>query len=505
MVKPPLHITTRKGVPYHKLSKLDRATLEKIIEQDPVDWAELNFYVEDSCDPITGEEFGPGPIQLAPFQKRIIRAALERDGLGRFLWNTVIYSAPKKSGKTRISAMVASWLAKTSEAYAEIYLAANDGSQSEDRLLSAVKKAVDLSPALSKWKSTRGKVILPSGAFVEAIPVDPTGQAGSNPVGVFWSELWGYAIAHKQRLFTEMTLSPVRRGRSIRWVDTYAGYSGESPVLENLYEQTVVDGECHPDFLDLPVYINKPARIFCYWDHEPRMPWQLGELGRIYYAQEEAILPPHEFLRLHKNMWVTSSEAFIEPEWWKACREDNLGIETLDPFEPLIIAMDAATSDDCFAIVGTTRHPDEARYDTDVAVRYTATWTAPKGGKINFAEPEEELEWLCENYNVVVVTYDEYQLHDMTSRLRQKGIAYFKPFSQMGRRIESDTDLRRLILRRGIAHDGDETLTQHIINCAAKLNKEDKRLRMVKKTQSKKIDAAVALSMSAYECLRLNL
>jgi hypothetical protein len=349
--------------------------------------------------------------------------------------------------------MVASWLAKTSEAYAEIYLAANDGSQSEDRLLSAVKKAVDLSPALSKWKSTRGKVILPSGAFVEAIPVDPTGQAGSNPVGVFWSELWGYAIAHKQRLFTEMTLSPVRRGRSIRWVDTYAGYSGESPVLENLYEQTVVDGE----------------------------------------------------LRLHKNMWVTSSEAFIEPEWWKACREDNLGIETLDPFEPLIIAMDAATSDDCFAIVGTTRHPDEARYDTDVAVRYTATWTAPKGGKINFAEPEEELEWLCENYNVVVVTYDEYQLHDMTSRLRQKGIAYFKPFSQMGRRIESDTDLRRLILRRGIAHDGDETLTQHIINCAAKLNKEDKRLRMVKKTQSKKIDAAVALSMSAYECLRLNL
>jgi phage terminase large subunit-like protein len=96
-------------------------------------------------------------------------------------------------------------------------------------------------------------------------------------------------------------------------------------------------------------------------------------------------------------------------------------------------------------------------------------------------------------------------MHDMAGRLRREAVAAFRPFSQMGKRIESDTALRRLILRRGIAHSGESTLTEHLNNAAAKLNEVDRKLRIVKKSQAKKIDAAVALSMAAYECLRLNL
>jgi len=401
--------------------------------------------------------------------------------------------------------MVAAWIAATHGAFTEIYLAANDGSQSEDRLLSAVSKAVRFSPALSKWKVTSrpAKIALPNGSFIEAIPVDPTGEAGANPTGVFFSELWGYGVRHKQRLFTEMTLSPVRRGRCIRWIDTYAGYDGESPTLQGLYDQTVDGGKGkhHPDFPDFPVFINESARIFCYWDHEPRMPWQLGEMGRIYYAQEEAVLPPHEFRRLHKNQWVTSEESFIEPEWWGQCQERLV----FDEREPMILGVDAATSDDCFAIVGVSRHPDPDRVDTDVAVRYVKIWRAGKGRKIDFDEPEWAIKNLCENNNVVVIPYDEYQLHQMMSRLRAEAIAYCKPFSQGGRRIEADTDLRRLILRGGIAHSGEPDLTDHLNNAAASMDKNSKKLRMVKKAADKKIDAAVALSMASYECLRLNL
>lgn len=494
-------LTWRDGQPYSKLSKTDRATLERIIAQDPVEWAHLHFYVEDSCDPITGEEFGPGPIQLAPFQARIVRAALERDSRGRFNWNTVIYSAPKKSGKTRISAMVATWLAATQGPFTEIYLAANDGSQSEDRLLSAIHKAVRFSPSLDEWRMPRGKAVLPNGSFIKAIPVDPTGEAGANPTGVFFSELWGFGVENKERLFTEMTLSPVRRGRSIRWIDTYAGYSGESDLLENLYEQTVEKGEEHPDFPDLPVYINRGARIFCYWDHEPRMPWQLGETGRLYYAQEEGVLLPHEFRRLHKNEWVTSAEGFIDPAQWKAC-EKKLEFER---WEPVVVGMDAATSDDTFAVVGVSRHPDPDLRDTDVAVRFSKIWKAPRGAKLDFEYPENFIRQVCDDYNVTVVVYDEYQLHDMAGRLRKESVGAFSSFSQAGARIEADTDLRRLILRKGIAHQGDDDLTEHICNAAAKTDGDDRKLRIVKKSQSKKIDAAVALSMAAYECLRLNL
>lgn len=79
------------------LTKKQRAEAIAWLEQDPVNWAELHFYIEDRIDPITGEELGPGPIVLADHQKRIIRAALERDADGKFRWTTVVYSCPKKA------------------------------------------------------------------------------------------------------------------------------------------------------------------------------------------------------------------------------------------------------------------------------------------------------------------------------------------------------------------------------------------------------------------------
>ena len=43
-------------------------------------------------------------------------------------------------------------------------------------------------------------------------------------------------------------------------------------LLEGLYEQAVRDGERIQ--LESPVYINKAARLFAYWDNEARLPWQ---------------------------------------------------------------------------------------------------------------------------------------------------------------------------------------------------------------------------------------
>ena len=51
-------------------------------------------------------------------------------------------SAVKKSGKTRIGAAIVAWMAAQFGPYAECYVMANDGKQSDDRLLSAVRKAV---------------------------------------------------------------------------------------------------------------------------------------------------------------------------------------------------------------------------------------------------------------------------------------------------------------------------------------------------------------------------
>ena len=210
---------------------------------DPTFWIDRHFYIEDRYDLETGEDLGPGLILLADHQKRIIRAALERNKItDKFRWSTIVYSCPKKSGKTRIAAAVAAWLADVSGAYSEIYCLANDGKQSGDRVLAAIKKAVNLSPTLAKWRDTKTRIELPSGSFIEAVPVDPTGEAGSKPTGTFWSEMWGFRLTAKERLWTEMTIPPMLVGKAIRWVESYAGFVGESPILEQLYDKGVNEG-----------------------------------------------------------------------------------------------------------------------------------------------------------------------------------------------------------------------------------------------------------------------
>jgi len=163
--------------------------------------------------------------------------------------------AAHNSGKTRIAAGIVAWMAAQYGPYAECYVMANDGKQSDDRLLSAIRKTVTFNKVLN-WHISKRRVSLPDGSFVEAIPVDPTGESGANPTATAWSEMWGYGLAHKERFWATMTVSPAKFGRSLRIVESYAGYSGESPTLERLYEQGVTLGKKHPDSR-----LSRPARL----------------------------------------------------------------------------------------------------------------------------------------------------------------------------------------------------------------------------------------------------
>ena len=83
---------------------------------------------------------------------------------------------------------------------------------------------------------------------------------------------------------------------------------------------------------------------------------------------------------------------------------------------------------------------------------------------------------------------------------------WMNEFSQATDRAVADKQLRDLIFQRRIAHDGNNELREHVENAAATTSgKDEKQLRIVKQNRKKKIDLTVALSMAAYECLRLNL
>lgn len=433
-----------------------------------------------------------------------MRAALTRvDGL--FPYATILYSAVKKSGKTRVAAGVAAWFAATGPAYNEVYCLANDGKQSSDRILSAIKQAVKLSPTLN-WSITKTRIELPNGTFIEAIPCDPSGQAGSNPGLTVWSEIWGYRLEHKNRLWSEMTVPPTRWGHAFRWVESYAGYTDESSVLETLYNLGVKDSYRHPAFKNLPVYINDAASMFCYWDEQPRMVWQNDE----YYAQEAAVLPPNEFSRIHRNQWVSSTEKAIEIEWWDGCEDvviDGEELPALTRTEPVVLALDASVSHDCCAVAIVTRHPQRRR---DVAIRGVKIWEPPAGGKIDLtATMDVFVRDFCGRHNVLYATYDEFQLHKLATDLRKDGVVAVREFSQHGDRAIADKQLYDLIIQRQLVHTGDPIVRAHVDNAQSKHTGD--RLRFVKPETRvdsagrtrKPIDALVAMSMGSFEILRL--
>lgn len=66
--------------------------------------------------------------------------------------------------------------------------------------------------------------------------------------------------------------------------------------------------------------------------------------------------------------------------------------------------------------------------------------------------------------------------------------------------------MHKLALRGQLTHTGNADLREHVLNARAKLSRdEDSKMRMIKRSPSRKIDLAVAASMAIDRCLYLNL
>ncbi|MFB3092734.1 MAG: hypothetical protein ACE1ZD_05970, partial [Dehalococcoidia bacterium] len=89
------------------------------------------------------------PFHLLEHQREILRLAFTFDNKGRLLYDTVLYSCPKKSGKTTINAAMTLWWAFTQEAPNEILIIANDLEQAQGRVFKALAGLIQHNSELS--------------------------------------------------------------------------------------------------------------------------------------------------------------------------------------------------------------------------------------------------------------------------------------------------------------------------------------------------------------------
>jgi len=436
------------------------------------------FVTEVLRNPETGR-----PFELYPAQKRFLREAFTLTTDGRLPFPELVYSAPKKSGKTATSAMVAIYVAVViGGPYSEIYCLSNDYEQSVGRVFTAAARIIEASPLLAgSAKLTANRIEFEStGSFIQACASDYSGFAGSNPSLTIFDELWAYVSERGTRLFDEAVPSPTRRV-SARFTATYAGFEQESGLLEGLYKRGLQGEEIAPALYRQP-------GLLMFWSHEPVAPWQSPE----WIAQMRQQLRPNAFLRLVRNEWVTSEGEFVPVQWWDACVDPDLHPELADPRLPIWCGVDASVKRDSTAIVCATFDQVAKK----VRLVWHRTFQPSPTDPLDFeATIEKTLLDLRRRFWVHEVRFDPWQMQAVAQRLTGAGLPMVEFPQSVPNLTEASTNLYELLKGRNLTTYSDDDLRLAVSRCVAL--ETSRGWRIAKEKASHKIDAIVALAQAA--------
>jgi len=430
------------------------------------------------------------PFYFLEHQREIVRLAFAFDGDGRLVYDTFIYSCPKKSGKTTINAALTLWWAFTQEAPNEILIIANDLEQAQGRVFKAVAGLIHHNRDLARSAEIQSRhILLSNGTTITALASEYAGAAGSNHGLTSWDELWGYTSESSRRLWEELTPVPTRRN-SIRFITTYAGWENESMLLWDLH-RLGVDNVEHPDgrgehlHQDLPIYANREARLFIYWDHEARMPWQTP----AYYASQRRSLRPGTYLRLHENRWAVAESTFITPDLWDPCVDLECAPLLPTQQHTLCVGVDASTKRDSTAVVAVYR------VENRIILACHRIWQPSGNQPLDLeATVEEYLRDLSERYFVQKILCDPYQLHRSITTLQAAGLP-IEEFSQTTANVtRMGQALFDLLNGKNIRLYPAADLRAQALNTVAV--ESPRGWRIAKEKAARKIDAIVALAMA---------
>ena len=185
----------------------------------------LAFITEALVDPETGR-----PFVLYPGEARFICEAFTPTPAGKLPYAEILFSAPKKSGKTALAALCAVYtIVCLGGPYAEGYCVANDFDQAASRVSFKPLLVFSGRAHTSGSRPTSPQAGLRSSRPVRTITAlasDYAGAAGANPTIIVFDELWAYMTERSRRLFDEMVPVPTRK-TSVRLTVTYAGFSAK--------------------------------------------------------------------------------------------------------------------------------------------------------------------------------------------------------------------------------------------------------------------------------------
>jgi phage terminase large subunit-like protein len=435
------------------------------------------FVEKTLVNPETGSHF-----VLTPAEKAFLAHAFELTPDGRLKYPELVFSAPKKSGKTAFAAMLLIYVVRVlGGKFAEGICVANSMEQAAGRVFQAAARIIESSPLLNGDAEVWSKEIrfLSTGGTINAIPSDAGTAAGANPNIVVFDELWAFVSEREHRLWDELVPPPTRKV-ACRLTVTYAGYSGESGLLEDLYKRGVAGEQIGPD-----LWVN--GGLLLYWTHDLAAPWQTDD----WREQMREQLRPNAFLRLIQNVWVTAESTFIELEDWDSCVDDDARPVLSDPRLPVYVGVDASLRHDQTAIVVT--HYD--RKTKQVRLVWHKVFTPSPNDPLDFESTiEETVLGLRRRFLVKEVRYDPWQMAASSQRLVSRGVPMVEFPQTVPNLTTASSNLYDLVKGQNLVLYPDDDMRLAVSRTVAL--EGARGWRIAKEKASHKIDSIVALAQA---------
>jgi phage terminase large subunit-like protein len=262
---------------------------------------------------------------------------------------------------------------------------------------------------------------------------------------------------------------------------TYAGFEGESELLEGLYKRGIAGRQIAPD-------LYAAGGQLMYWSHAFSAPWQTEQ----WREQMREQLRPNAYLRLIENEWVSTESDFLPMEWWDRCVDPEarpvLGGRRLS----IWVGVDASVKRDSTAVVA-------CAYDRDLKkvrlVLHRVFQPTPEEPLDVENTIEATIEGLYRAFQVREVKFDPYQMQASAQRLLAQQIPMVEFPQTMGNLTEASSNLYELVKFSNLVLYRDEAMRMAVQRSIA--IESPRGWRIAKEKASHKIDVIVALAQAA--------
>lgn len=466
------------------------------------------------------------PFKLRPWQVEIIEAIYAVDENGRRIKRKVLFTVPRKNGKTQLAAALAlcHLVGPESEQRGQVYSAAGDRKQAAlilRELIAFVRADEALMDRIIIREHSKTLEDVVTGSTYEALSSDAKKAHGLNVSFAIMDEL---AQWPKRDLYDALTTGGAARAEPLYIVISTQSHDKNSVMSELVqYGQRVLDGTIVDESF-LPIIYAAPDDADP-WDPET---WKacnpaLGDFRSMEEmeaaANEAKSLPAREptFRLLYLNQPVDASARFLNAKDWLACKrvvDQGLFGQVMFSKQRCILGLDLSSTTDLTALAAyfPASHDllawfwmpldnlEEAERRDHVPYRL---WhrqghiEATPGRAIDKSFVVHRIGELTKEYDVQFCAADRWRLDEIKrlmveADIKMELVEHGQGWRDMGPAIDA---VETLVLRKELRHYGHPVLDMCVSNAATVSDPTGAR-KLVKERSTGRIDGLVAGTMA---------